>query len=77
LIRLPRVSGKETVRAQEHGGFIVHRVRGSHTVLRGPTGGDLIVVPVHANRDLPIGTLRSILNQARLSVDDFLELLGK
>jgi predicted RNA binding protein YcfA (HicA-like mRNA interferase family) len=45
--------------------------------LRGPTGGDLIVVPVHANRDLPIGTLRSILNQADLSADDFLELLGK
>jgi predicted RNA binding protein YcfA (HicA-like mRNA interferase family) len=46
-------------------------------VLRGPTGGDLIVVPVHAHRDLPIGTLRSILNQADLSADDFLELLGK
>jgi predicted RNA binding protein YcfA (HicA-like mRNA interferase family) len=34
-----------------------------------------VTVPVHAARDLKPGTLRSIIRQAGLSVDDFVELL--
>jgi predicted RNA binding protein YcfA (HicA-like mRNA interferase family) len=32
-------------------------------------------VPVHGNRDLKPGTLRSIIRQSGLSVAEFLELL--
>jgi predicted RNA binding protein YcfA (HicA-like mRNA interferase family) len=34
-----------------------------------------VIVPVHGNRDIPPGTLRSILTQAGLPVDEFIDLL--
>jgi len=35
----------------------------------------LVVVPVHGGRDLPLGTLRSILRQADLAAEELTELL--
>ena len=35
---------------------------------------NIIVIPLHTH-DLPKGTLRGILNDAELSVEDFIELL--
>ncbi len=34
----------------------------------------LVVVPVHGDRDLPVGTLRSILRQADLTAEELTEL---
>lgn len=34
-----------------------------------------VVVPVHGNRDLPIGTLRAIIKQSGMSDEDFIALL--
>jgi predicted RNA binding protein YcfA (HicA-like mRNA interferase family) len=31
-----------------------------------------MIIPVHGNRDLPIGTLKGILKDARLTEDDIL-----
>lgn len=73
--RLPSVSGREVVRALNHGGYALSPVRGSHHYLRKPGVAALVVVPVHGSRDLPAGTLRSILRQARLSVEEFNQLL--
>jgi predicted RNA binding protein YcfA (HicA-like mRNA interferase family) len=35
----------------------------------------LVVVPVHGNRTLPVGTLRSIIRQTGLSDEEFAGLL--
>ncbi len=75
MTRLPRVSGKQVVRALERNGFAFSHVRGGHYYLRKPDGGGLVVIPVHGNRDLPAGTLRSILRQADLDIDDFVGIL--
>jgi predicted RNA binding protein YcfA (HicA-like mRNA interferase family) len=72
---LPRTTGKEVVQALQRGGFNVSHVRGSHFYLRRSTDPGLVVVPVHGNRDLPLGTLQSILKQASLSADELRELL--
>jgi predicted RNA binding protein YcfA (HicA-like mRNA interferase family) len=77
VTRLPPVSGKRVLAALLRGGYIVTHVRGSHHYLRHPEKQGLITVPVHGNRDLPTGTLRAILNQAELDVDNFLELLRR
>ena len=74
--RLPQVSGKEMLRFLEKRGFFVARVKGSHHILKHPDRPELrVAVPVHGNRPLPVGTLRSILHQADLGVDDLRELL--
>jgi predicted RNA binding protein YcfA (HicA-like mRNA interferase family) len=63
------------VRALQKAGFELVHVRGSHHYLRRPTGARLVVVPVHGNRDLPLGTLRSVLRQAELTREELIEFL--
>lgn len=73
---LPAVSGKRVVQALTKAGFYVERVAGSHYILAFREDHSRYVsVPVHGNRDLKRGTLRSILRQAHLSPDQLLELL--
>lgn len=47
---------------------------GKHLVMRHPESGVKIPVPFHGGRALPIGTLRAILRQASVTVEDRLEL---
>ncbi len=74
MTRLPRASGKEVAAALERAGFEVSHVRGSHYYLR-KQGGRIVPVPVHGGRDLPLGTLRSILRLAGLTAEELDELL--
>ena len=67
--KLPRVTGREMVVFLERNGFQVLRVRGSHHFL---SKQELRTsVPVHGNRPLKIGTLRSILRDIQLSPTEF------
>ena len=73
---LPVVNGKRAIQALTRTGFVVNRIVGSHHVLVYP--GDptrTVTVPVHAGRDLKPGTLRSIIRQAGLTVEEFTQLL--
>lgn len=71
--KLPVVSGKECRRALGRLGFEEVRQRGSHVVMkRGESG---CVVPMHAQ--IKTGTLSGILKQAGVSVEEFLEALGR
>jgi predicted RNA binding protein YcfA (HicA-like mRNA interferase family) len=74
--RLPVVSGRNVVRALTRAGFVVDRIAGSHHVMVFP--GDptrTVTAPVHAGRDLKPGTLRSIIRQAGMKVEEFSEFL--
>jgi predicted RNA binding protein YcfA (HicA-like mRNA interferase family) len=73
--RLPAVTGRVVIDALQRAGVDVIRIRGSHYFLRHRT--DLsrqVVVPAHRD-ELPPGTLRTILRQARLDRAEFLDLL--
>jgi predicted RNA binding protein YcfA (HicA-like mRNA interferase family) len=72
---LPRISGKAVLDALLRGGFQLSHIRSSHHYLRRPDGTGLVVVPVHGNRDLPAGTLRSILQQAEITAEELRQLL--
>lgn len=73
---LPVVSGKRVIQALHRAGFVTDRIVGSHHVLvfLGDTRR-AVTVPLHGNRDLKPGTLRSIIRQAGFSVDEFTEIL--
>lgn len=73
--RLPRPSGRQVVAALVRAGFEQSHIRGSHHYLRKPGMTALVVVPVHGNRTLPVGTLRSIIRQTGLSDEEFAGLL--
>jgi len=75
LPKLPVVSGRETVRALERGGFVMARQEDSHHTLKHVQRRRRPTVTVHGSQDLPIGTLRAILRQAGLTVEEFIALL--
>jgi predicted RNA binding protein YcfA (HicA-like mRNA interferase family) len=64
---LPHMSGQQAIKVFESLGFSVVRQKGSHVVLRRRDKG--CVVPLH--KDLAIGTLRSALKQAGVTVEIF------
>ena len=73
--KLPRVGCRKLVRALKRAGFEEQRQRGSHLHLRRASDGRRVTVPVHQGRTVPVGTLRAILRDADISVDEFHELL--
>jgi len=71
---IPSLPGIRVVRALERAGFKVTRVRGSHHMMRHSDGRN-VSVPVHPGRDMPKGTLRSVLSIIGMDVDELRELL--
>jgi predicted RNA binding protein YcfA (HicA-like mRNA interferase family) len=70
--KLPRVSGKEAIRALERFGFVAIRQRGSHVVLKWQASKEEITCVVPLHRELAVGTLRGILQQARVTHEEFI-----
>lgn len=73
MSKVPRVSGREVVAALTRVGFRVRRQHGSHIILRRDQPFAQTVVPNHPEIDT--GTLRAILRQAGMGVDEFKKLL--
>ncbi|MGA7732046.1 MAG: type II toxin-antitoxin system HicA family toxin [Chloroflexia bacterium] len=69
--KLNRVSGEEAIRALERLGFVQVRQRGSHVILKKTTDEGEIGCTVPLHRELAVGTLRGILRQAGVSVEEF------
>ena len=72
--KLPVIKPRDAIRALEKTGWQVHRQKGSHVSMHKAGIPHLIVIPLHT-RDLPKGTLHGILEDAELTVEQFLELL--
>ena len=70
---LPRISGKDCVKAMGKAGFYFKRQHGSHIILRRDDPYSQIVIPDH--KELDRGTLRSIIRQAGFTVEEFIKLV--
>jgi predicted RNA binding protein YcfA (HicA-like mRNA interferase family) len=71
---LPVVSGCQVVKALEKIGYVFDRQRGSHMILRQPNPPHRrLTVPDHT--EVAKGTLRAIVRQAGLTVEEFNDLL--
>jgi predicted RNA binding protein YcfA (HicA-like mRNA interferase family) len=73
MTKLPGVSGRECARTLARIGFRLRRQEGSHMILRRDDPFCQLVVPDH--KELDRGTLRAILRQAGVGVDEFVGLL--
>ncbi len=60
----------------ERDGFEVVRIKGSHFILQKTfADGERVTIPVHAGRNLKVGTLSGILRKARISQERLADLL--
>jgi len=72
--KVPLVSGQQLVKAFGKTGYYIRAQQGSHIHLRHPSKPPL-TVPNH--KEIARGTIRAIIRQAGLSVDEFVALLNK
>ena len=61
------ISGKNLCKVVERNGWILKRVTGSHHIYTKQGITVILSIPVHGNRDLPIGTLKRILKDAGIT----------
>jgi predicted RNA binding protein YcfA (HicA-like mRNA interferase family) len=73
MTKLPAISGRECIRVLAKVGLHFKRQEGSHVILRRDDPFAQIVVPLH--KELDRGTLRAIIRQVGLTVDEFVNLL--
>jgi predicted RNA binding protein YcfA (HicA-like mRNA interferase family) len=76
VAKLPTdLSGREVRVALERAGFVFRRQVGSHMILRRDEPYARAVVPDH--KEVRSGTLRRIITDAGLTVERFMQLLGR
>ncbi|MGB2924778.1 MAG: type II toxin-antitoxin system HicA family toxin [Limnothrix sp.] len=64
------ISGKKLCKIVEKKGWILKKVTGSHHIYTHPASRAILSVPVHRNKDLKIGTLKSLMKTAQLTESD-------
>jgi len=73
--KVPSLSYTEIVRALQRDGWMVVRQRGSHLRLQKRVRDEVLKLTVPAHCPVKRSTLAHILKQARLDIEQFLELL--
>jgi predicted RNA binding protein YcfA (HicA-like mRNA interferase family) len=71
--RLGSYRGEQVVKAFERAGWRIARVRSSHVILERNGFVATLSVPVHKGKNVKRGTLRDLIKDAELSVEEFLE----
>ena len=75
MTKVPSLEYKKVVKALQRDGWVVVRQRGSHIRLQKHIHEETLKLTIPAHRPIKRSTLSHILKQARLSVDQFLELM--
>lgn len=58
------MTGKELLKQARKQGFKLDRITGSHHILL--KGNVTVIIPIHGNKDIPIGLANKILRQLGL-----------
>ena len=69
--KLPRLEANEIIKILQQHGFILVSQRGSHQKWRNDDTGKQVIVPYHKGKQLPLGTLRSIIEGSGIPEEKF------
>ena len=76
MTKIPVLTARDVIRGLKKAGFVLYRqARGSHEIWYNPATKRRTTVPNHPGTDIPRGTLKAILKEAGLSLEEFLELI--
>jgi predicted RNA binding protein YcfA (HicA-like mRNA interferase family) len=68
-------SGQKLIKALERAEFHVVSIKGSHVKLRGLRSGKIHTVIVPKHKEVALGTMRSVLKQAGMELEELKEYL--
>ncbi len=71
-MKLPLLSSQEVCKFLEKLGFELIRQKGSHRFYRHPDGRTT-VVPIHSNKEIKQGLLKAILEEIKMSREEFFQ----
>ena len=75
MTRLPSITARDDIKKLKKAGFVFDRqAKGSHEIWYNPITKRRTTIPNHPGVDIPKGTLKAIIKEAGLTVEDFLEL---
>jgi len=72
---LPVVTSREVIHVANKIGFVLDRQSGSHAIFIHKEKKLRIVIPIHKGKDIKPKTLKGIIDDIGLSVDEFRGLL--
>jgi len=72
--KLPRIKPAKAIKALKRAGFYLDHTTGSHYIFYKNDKLPPISAPRH-NKDLKVGTLKNILRQAKITVEEFINYL--
>lgn len=75
MTRLPSLTTRDVIKKLKKAGFIFDRqAKGSHEIWYNPITKRRTTVPNHPGADIPKGTLKAIIKEAGLTLEEFSEL---
>ena len=69
--RRPRLTADQVIRVLRRHSFSLVSQRGSHQKWRNEQAGKQVIVPLHKGKDLPLGTLLSIVEGSGIPEEEF------
>ncbi len=75
MSKTPVLSGLEVVKALRKAGFEIVGRKGSHVRMKRKSENNSLIVLVPQHKELAIGTLKSILKQANMNIEELIKLL--
>jgi len=74
--KIPVVKAEDLLKTLQKIGFVKHSQTGSHVQLK-HVDGRRVTVPNHPNKEIKKGTLKGIIDDIEISVEEFSEALKK
>lgn len=75
MSKLPRITAKEVIRVLKKKGFYKHYQIGSHATFKNEAGTIRVVVAIHAGKIIPPKTLKSLIKDSGLTIEEFKKFL--
>ncbi len=70
---VPSIKPRKLIKKFEKIGFVIDRQKGSHVILYNRSNDKRLIIPLHI-KDVPKGTLLSIIKQSGLTKKQFLKI---
>lgn len=73
--KIPLLTARKIIQVLKRAGFVEDRQKGSHLILIHPKTKVRTVIPIHSGKTIKKSLMKAIIDDAKLSVEEFKKLL--